>query len=251
MANHHEDEKRQRARGLIRDREAIEDEINSITSLLTRPGGPGLHGNLIDAEGFPRSDIDIFVVRSQRQRLAQLYNDHKKITDELEQLLFSVRRGSRFTPSMRVKDSLGKILGRDRAPATSFSNNNNAHRRSQGDESNTFTIPLASLGRPFAVVDSVVASSPADVAGFKNGDSILAFGNLSTETSGSELDAFRSLAGTVRDYAYVSIPVAAQRVDMEGLRNVVYLNITPMPWDGPGLLGCRILQFSSNRNEPH
>ena len=33
-------------------------------------GVPGLHGGLVDAEGFPRADIDVHAIRGSRQRLA-------------------------------------------------------------------------------------------------------------------------------------------------------------------------------------
>lgn len=44
--------------------------MNSIIDRLCQPGGPGISGNLVDSEGFPRSDIDIPAVRADRQRLS-------------------------------------------------------------------------------------------------------------------------------------------------------------------------------------
>ncbi|GJQ11344.1 hypothetical protein GpartN1_g3135.t1 [Galdieria partita] len=232
MANCSQEEKWQRARALLRQREAIEEEIKSITSSLTGPGGPGLHGNLLDSEGFPRSDVDIVSVRSQRQRIAHLYTDHRSITDELEHLLHSILgRGSEST----------SVTGSNMSSTEPLLLSN---IRRQGSES--FTVPLASLGRPFAVVDRVVASSPADLAGMKDGDRIIAFANISTETKGSETEAYRALAATVRDFLYVCVPIAVERINPETQQSLaVHLSITPMPWDGPGLLGCGIRQFSS------
>ncbi|KAG0593219.1 hypothetical protein KC19_1G312700 [Ceratodon purpureus] len=51
-------------------RKAVENEMDAIIARLTRPGGPGLQGNLVDAQGFPRADLDIPAVRSDRQRLS-------------------------------------------------------------------------------------------------------------------------------------------------------------------------------------
>lgn len=48
----------------------MEAEMNSIIDRLCQPGGPGISGNLVDSEGFPRSDIDIPSVRADRQRLS-------------------------------------------------------------------------------------------------------------------------------------------------------------------------------------
>nr|CAB3453401.1 unnamed protein product [Digitaria exilis] len=55
---------------LMDRRGALEAEMDAIIARLTAPGGPGITGGLVDAEGFPRSDIDIPNVLAQRQRLA-------------------------------------------------------------------------------------------------------------------------------------------------------------------------------------
>ena len=44
---------------LAKKKTEMEQEIGELTECLTAPGMPGLTGNLIDSEGFPRSDIDI------------------------------------------------------------------------------------------------------------------------------------------------------------------------------------------------
>ena len=48
----------------------------------------GMNGPLIDSEGYPRNDIDIVKVRTARQKIICLMNDHKeimkKISDALE-----------------------------------------------------------------------------------------------------------------------------------------------------------------------
>lgn len=232
MTSTSQEDKRQRARALLRQREAIEEEIKNITSSLTGPGGPGLRGNLVDSEGFPRSDLDIVSIRSQRQRISQLYTDHKVITDELEQLLHS-------------------ILGRDNQSASApESGTSNVERVTQNSiESKlleSVSVRLAPCGKPFAVVDRVVPASPADVAGLKDGDRITAFADISTETKGSEAESYRALAATVRDFLYVSVPVTVERLNPETHEvGLVHVNVTPMPWDGPGLLGCEIRQFLS------
>ncbi|XP_048424045.1 26S proteasome non-ATPase regulatory subunit 9-like [Pyrus x bretschneideri] len=63
--------------GLMEKMTALEAEMNAIIELLTQPGGPGISGDLLDSEGFPREDIDIPAVRAERRRLAELRNDHK------------------------------------------------------------------------------------------------------------------------------------------------------------------------------
>ncbi|KAF9614604.1 hypothetical protein IFM89_019581 [Coptis chinensis] len=95
---------------LIEKREAIETEMNAIISTLTQAGGPGLTGNLLDFEGFPRSDIDVHAVRAQRHHLAELRNDHKDITNKIEeslQVLHSARLARNISAPAK---SPGKLL---------------------------------------------------------------------------------------------------------------------------------------------
>lgn len=48
----------------------MEIEMNAIISRLCAPEGPRLSKNLLDAEGFPREDIDIPSIQGEQQRLA-------------------------------------------------------------------------------------------------------------------------------------------------------------------------------------
>lgn len=36
---------------------------------VSQQGGVGMHGRLVDAEGFPRADIDVFAVRTARHQI--------------------------------------------------------------------------------------------------------------------------------------------------------------------------------------
>ena len=60
---------------LADEQKKIEEEIVVLSECLTAPGMPGLKGKLVDAEGFPRADIDIPQIRSMRGRVACLQND--------------------------------------------------------------------------------------------------------------------------------------------------------------------------------
>ncbi len=43
-----------------------------------------MKGALVDREGFPRGDVDIYVVRTARQKVLCLQNDHKSLMKLLE-----------------------------------------------------------------------------------------------------------------------------------------------------------------------
>lgn len=73
-------------------RKSLEMESEAIVSELTsRPesgGEPmGIDTPLVDAEGYPRSDIDLYRARELRQRLSIIRNDHKDLMKQIESLL--------------------------------------------------------------------------------------------------------------------------------------------------------------------
>jgi 26S proteasome non-ATPase regulatory subunit 9 len=75
-------------------REAMEKEMGGIVELLDNmQGTPGLKSPLVDYEGFPRADVDIFEVRKLRNRHACLQTDHGRLMKELEQKLYAMHAG--------------------------------------------------------------------------------------------------------------------------------------------------------------
>ncbi len=70
---------------LGKQRKVIEAEMAEIHALLTGPGGAGLKGGLIDAQGFPIDDTQkVISVRQLRNRLACLQTDLKAVMKEIE-----------------------------------------------------------------------------------------------------------------------------------------------------------------------
>ena len=53
-------------------------------------GHPGLTEPLVDDQGFPRADVDLFEARKLRNRHACLQTDHKALMKQLEAQLFSL-----------------------------------------------------------------------------------------------------------------------------------------------------------------
>jgi hypothetical protein len=73
---------------LSKQKDAIEAEIAAIADELTSgPNAAGLRGPLVDAEGFPRADIDVYRVRHQRHTFACKQTDHRMIMESIEKLL--------------------------------------------------------------------------------------------------------------------------------------------------------------------
>jgi 26S proteasome non-ATPase regulatory subunit 9 len=46
-----------------------------------------MHSPLVDPEGFPRADIDVYTVRLARAAIVRLRNDHRAVVEEMGRLL--------------------------------------------------------------------------------------------------------------------------------------------------------------------
>ena len=73
-------------------RKSLELEADALVSELTAksPGGGepmGIDTPLVDSEGYPRADIDIYRARTLRKRLAEIRTDHKNIMKDIERTL--------------------------------------------------------------------------------------------------------------------------------------------------------------------
>lgn len=211
---------------LMDKRAAIEVEMNAIIERLNQPGGPGLSGNLVDSEGFPRTDIDIPVVRAERRRLSELRNDHKEISEKINQniqILHAARLGN--------KTSLLKVSGDEDGPNAQTSSTVESGSSVQNvllrDSSNSMDVDVV-VSIPFAMVDEISDSSPAAEDGLQLGDQILKFGSVE---AGDNL--LQRLASEAQSNLGRAIPVAIMR---QGA--MINLIVTPRTWPGRGLLGC-------------
>lgn len=207
--------------GLMEKRSALEAEMNAVIERLTQPGGPGISGNLLDSEGFPRHDIDIPTVRAERRRLAELRNDHKEITEILNeniQVLHSARLAPKSS-SLRDSDDQSASVVNVVASASST----NVH----SDSTNPMDVDVI-VRVPFALVDEIADASPAGEDGLQLGDQIVKFGNV--EIGDNLLQRLASEAQTNQGHG---IPVILVRQGAQ-----VNLTVTPRTWQGRGLLGC-------------
>ncbi|CAK9168854.1 unnamed protein product [Ilex paraguariensis] len=212
---------------LMDKRSGLEVEMNVIIERLCQPGGPGLSGNLVDSEGFPRSDIDIQTVRADRHRLAELRNDHKDITEKIDQNI-QILHSARLTPTFASITPSGDVDGSNNegtfvSVGASASSNNVLPR----DTISAMDMDVV-VSRPFAMVDEITEASPAAEDGIQLGDQIVKFGNV--ESGDNLLPRLAAEAQTNQGCA----------VHMVVLRHgaVVNLTVTPRVWQGRGLLGC-------------
>ncbi|RLM85917.1 hypothetical protein C2845_PM04G12910 [Panicum miliaceum] len=195
---------------LMDRRGALEAEMDAIIARLTAPGGPGITGGLVDAEGFPRSDIDIPNVLAQRRRLAELRNDHKDVTNKIDknlEILHSSKLSRNEQTTSRGSDTLASShIGLS---------------RSEPMEED----PVTRL--PFAMIDEITDGSPAAVDGLQLGDEIVKFGNVE---AGDRLQERLMSEAISNEGSQVSLAIIRQGSAMN-------LTITPRRWHGRGLLG--------------
>ncbi|KAL6465788.1 hypothetical protein MHYP_G00259210 [Metynnis hypsauchen] len=220
---------------LIKKKDEIEEQIKAYYEVLEDQGDVGMHAPLVDVEGYPRADVDLFQIRTARHSISCLQNDHKAIMVEIE-------------------EALHRLHARERAKREQDQAEAQMERMEQE----------ASLPAPFARVDAVTQGSPAYQAGSLNslntvnipfcegpfrgwflsltlnnsdsglhiGDEIIAFGSVNT----SNFQNLQNIASVVQHSEGKSVSIAVVRNGQK-----VNLSLTPQRWSGRGLLGCNIV----------
>ncbi|KAJ7761490.1 hypothetical protein DFH07DRAFT_740009 [Mycena maculata] len=202
------------ARSLIVQKESIEAQLQAQASILSSNAGSTLDSPLIDADGFPRADIDIYAVRNARVRILELRNDLTAVMNALALALQSV-----YNPALAPVES----------PQPSINS------------------------KPFAKVDGVSPGSPAAEAvsraflsindiliwsqGLQRNDLVVKFGSLTQQSFSSS--SLKPLVEVVAAHENRSIPLKVLRSGQP-----VFLSLTPKSWGGRGLLGCHIVPYS-------
>eukprot|EP00873_Tetraselmis_striata_P046606 jgi/Tetstr1/466870/TSEL_011327.t1 len=206
------DELKASIRALMTEREAMEEEIAERSARLTAPGMPGLKGPLVDSEGFPFANVDVFQVRTDRHRLAVLHNDHKAITSRIEANMHQLH-----------------ALAREAKPPPATSD---AAAESSVPRTAAPSDPPAEAPAAFAIIDEVSEGSPASTAGIRAGDQLCAFGDVVRNPQRTEL---KQIAAMIQRYEDKELPTKVLR---DG--KLLSLMLVPKKWSGRGLLGCHL-----------
>ncbi|XP_060641993.1 26S proteasome non-ATPase regulatory subunit 9 [Anolis sagrei] len=188
---------------LMRKKDEIEAQIKAYYEVLDDQKGVGMHEPLVDVEGYPRSDIDLYQVRTARHNIICLQNDHKALMQQVEEALHQLHA--------RDKEK----HARDEAEAR-------AEARGQG-------LPSP---QPFAKVNAITPGSPASLSGLQVGDEIVEFGSVNAHN----FQSLQNIATVVQHSEGKALSVTVIR---GGER--MHLGLTPKRWSGRGLLGCNII----------
>lgn len=172
--------KRQELLLLSNQKQSLETEAEAIISELTsqQPDSNvppmGIDTPLVDSEGYPRSDIDIYRARHLRKRLHEIRNDHK----ELE------RRIGNGLLELNVLQQ--QQQGGDANTSSSISNkvNNNNGKDNEAEEIKARRAPKPKPKYDAATGKWVVKSWDGSVAGIENGET-RSFDDLNHNSEGA------------------------------------------------------------------
>jgi 26S proteasome non-ATPase regulatory subunit 9 len=158
---------------------------------------------LVDAEGFPRNDIDVREVRLARSQINSLHLDLKELLKEIEIGLEEIHKeGAHLTTDAKP-------------PQSSHSN--------AGHSSNA---------KPIVIVNLVSPGSPSEEAGIAVRDKIISIGTINS-TNFKDLAQIGEL---IKSCQNKSVPVRILRDT-----STIELTLVPKTWSGRGLLGCNIV----------
>ncbi|XP_064553164.1 26S proteasome non-ATPase regulatory subunit 9 isoform X2 [Drosophila montana] len=181
----------------------LEAQINKNGQILAANDNVGMTGSLVDAEGFPRNDIDIYQVRQARQTIICLQNDHKELMNQIQTLLNQYHAEIATTDPELV----------NRASALEL----NSGREGGG----ALIMPLNT--RALVVVN----------LGLRVGDKIMRFGSINENNF---KDSLAQIGEVVRDMQNQNVQLKIKRGEL-----LLDLILVPKAWSGRGLLGCNIV----------
>eukprot|EP00455_Lapot_gusevi_P045712 TRINITY_DN588_c0_g1_i2.p1 TRINITY_DN588_c0_g1~~TRINITY_DN588_c0_g1_i2.p1 ORF type:complete len:280 (+),score=49.13 TRINITY_DN588_c0_g1_i2:40-879(+) len=268
---------RQHLLNLMNQKDELEKQIAALTEALPSSVSPvprpGRQNDLVDEEGFPRADIDVYDVRMVRHHLAKLQFDHRAKMSEIENTMAAYHqllRASRDEDVKRDDSVVTPVPAPTPVPVPTPAPLPIIIRPLEVASS---TAPQPELV-PFYLVDQVFEDSPAALAGLKTGDQVLRFGSLtrSNFTPTAMQDVVRNSIGqplallVSRLAPPRSSPSSStsstsslqppseeeeeeeeekgerERAEGEGVRQrrQIVLRLIPQSWRGRGLLGCHL-----------
>lgn len=207
-------------------RHALEKTIADAVALLNATP-VGLHGPLVDEEGFPRGDVDLYAVREARHTLATATNDLHDVEDLLYQLLGDLHEATAESAKqqMELDDAI------------------HAQRRREVEALQRKQEQLAAMRqkRPFLVVENVGEGSPASNAGLRVGDAVIVIGSM--DAAAFSARQLPGLAKEVSENEGLIVPVWVLRSlgsSNKEHHEVLELPLVPQRWRGEGLIGCKL-----------
>lgn len=202
-------------------RAVLEKNISDAMALLdTTP--VGLHGPLVDDEGFPRNDVDLYAVRSARNTVVTGRNDLREVEERLHELLCELHTATADAARRQMEEDDALRAQRRREVEA-------LQRRQQ-------QVSSMRQRQPFLSVEAVADGSPAAVAGVQPGDDVVALGPV--DTVAFQHLGLSGLSAEVTAHEGMMMPLWVLR-GVER-KEAVELPLVPQKWRGDGLIGCQL-----------
>ena len=189
---------------MMKQKTEVESELKELHDVL-HSHNTNMVDELVDKEGFPRSDVDVLTIRKTRVRIIYLQNDLKKLMVDIEEELHRLHAVAREQKPSGTEDVSKK------------------------------TSPTSNLV-PFLRVDDVIGGSPADKAGLEVNDLIMRFGSVTL----TNFAGLQTISSVVQHSKGEEVLVAVQRSHVHKT-----LKLVPNTWSGKGLLGCSVVPVKS------
>lgn len=172
---------------LSRRKTELESQLEAGARTLEEQG-TNMTNSLVDLQGFPRADLDIYLVRQTRADIIRLQNDYRDLLKTLAKALEELH-------ALAVNDP--QAVANASAAANAVPGNSNE----TPDNKEEF---------PMAIVDGIHPESPAAAAGLQRGDAILSVGSALSASQDSEnpLAKISTLVQGHVDVMFNSIPIA-------------------------------------------
>ncbi|XP_043833231.1 26S proteasome non-ATPase regulatory subunit 9 [Dromiciops gliroides] len=196
---------------LVRRKDEIEAQIKAYYDVLEDQKGVGMNEPLVDIEGYPRADVDVYQVRTARHNIICLQNDHKALMKQVEEALHQLHARGKEKQARDEAEAQNEALNQGQGP-------------SQG--------PSQGPPLPFAQVNSISPGSPASNSGLQVDDKIVEFGSVNAHN----FQNLQNIGTVVQHSEGHPLNVTVLR---RGER--LQLRLVPMRWAGKGLLGCNII----------
>lgn len=231
---------------LIAKKDELEAQIAKLTSdLALADETKGLGRGLVDAEGFPRNDLnfgELVDYRNLKRRKAELNNDHLALMKQIEARLFALHATYAPPAARSETDQPHAAPKTTKQPQRVYEEpqKEEAQKAEQGSKIDYLT--------PFAKLGAVEEGSPARRGGLAAGDLVSEFAEINVYS----MDWMKQIASAVREGIAVRLVVMRKVSASEQHAAPVFtlkdgeeyyrleLHLTPARWEGRGLLGCKI-----------
>ncbi|KPI89321.1 putative proteasome 26S non-ATPase subunit 9 [Leptomonas seymouri] len=218
---------RQELRRLDEEKTQLEQKLTDALQYLAATP-VGLRGRLLDDEGFPRGDCDLYAVRTARNVADSTRNDLRALSERMYAMLIALHHSTKEEADQQM--ALDAAARRQRQAA--------AEKRAQrvAEVQRVRRLP------PCLTVAKVDAGSPAAEAGFEVGMRILQYGSVTHAELAAEGPPALVSETTSHEGEPITVWVQTPGEWDDDPKDLV---LVPQRWSGQGLLGCALDLFES------